>query len=487
MSAIMTSPTPLLNGEVSRLLDEFAISQAAELAREGAYDRAESLLRPAVERADAPVAALDLQARVCAQQGRLGEAARWWQKVLDREPGNAAAQAALTRANALQRRPAWLQTVWPLLVGVGVLVCAALILGWQSRRQASANIVLQQRVGEVVKAEAQSGQRQVESLLTEVAWLKAAQAQAAGHLVKLDSFGTKLDGWAAAQGAVSGQLAEIQAATKRLSATQEAQAQISSNQVDSLRRTFEQELAATKDGFAQQLGIVQAEAKNVALQHLARAHALSNQVAALRSVMDREQALIAELEQGRAATEKLQSDYRTLAASHETLQAQAGLATKPPNVTIAVAGVSTSVSGNVVEITFDEGLFDHGTHFRTGAKDQLLAVAKALSQSSEPRQIQVVGFADDDRAFLKWTAQWESSLALERASAVVDHFISLGLFQSQRLSAVAGDSQKRPFASDSIRNRMKNRTAILRLASQPANLVRDGIRHELKQPITQKQ
>jgi flagellar motor protein MotB len=445
-------------------LDEFAVSQAAELAREGAYDRAKSLLRPAVERADAPVAALDLQARVCAQQGRLGEATRWWQKVLDREPGNAAAQAALTRANALQRRPVWLQTVWPLLVGVGVLVCAALIFGWQSRRQASANVVLQQRVAEVVKAEARSGQRQAESLLAEVAGLKAAQAQAAGHLAKLDNFSAKLDGWATAQGGVSSQLAEIQVATKRLSATQEAQAQVSSNHVDHLRHAFEQELAAAKAGFTQQLGIVQAEAKNLALQHLARAHALSNQVAALRSVMDREQALIAELEQGRAATEKLQSDYRKLTASHETLQAQAGLATKPPNVTIAVHGVSASVSGNVVAISFDDGIFDHGTHFKLGAKERLLAVAKALSQASESLQIQVVGFADDDRAFLKWTAQWESSLALKRASAVVDHFIALGLFQSQRLSAVAGDSQKRPFASDSIESRMKHRTVVLRVS-----------------------
>jgi flagellar motor protein MotB len=464
MSTSSAVSTPLLDGEASRLLDDFAVSQAAELAREGAYDRAESLLRPAVERPDAPVAALDLQARVCAQQGRLGEAARWWQKVLDREPGNAAAQAALTRANALQRHPVWLQTLWPLLVGVGVLVCAALILGWQASRQAAANVALQQSVSGAVKAEAQSGQRQVESLLTEVAGLRTAQAQAAGHLVMLDNFSTKLDGWATAQGAVSGQLAEIQVATKRLSVTQEALAQVSSNQVDSLRHAFEQGLAAAKDGFAQQLGIVQAEAKNLAAQHDTRAHALSNQVAALRSVMDREQALIAELERERAAIGKLQSDYRMLAASHETLQAQAGLATKPPNVTIAVAGVSTSVSGSVVEVAFDEGLFDHGTHFKLGAKERLLAVAKALSQSSEPLQIQVVGFADDDRAFLKWTAQWESSLALERASAVVDHFIALGLFQSQRLSAAAGDSQERPFASDSIQSRMKNRTVVLRVS-----------------------
>jgi flagellar motor protein MotB len=87
-----------------------------------------------------------------------------------------------------------------------------------------------------------------------------------------------------------------------------------------------------------------------------------------------------------------------------------------------------------------------------------------LSQSSEPLLIQVVGFADNDRAFLKWTAQWESLLAMERTSAVADHFIGGGLFRSQRLSAAAGDSQERSFGSHSIQSRMKNRTVVLRVS-----------------------
>src|SRR5437773_1296463 len=97
MSTDASPNSALLDGAASRLLEEFAISQAAELARKGAYDRAESMLRPSVERPDAPVAGLDLQARIFAQQGRLSEAEVLWRRALVKAPDNAACLAALAR------------------------------------------------------------------------------------------------------------------------------------------------------------------------------------------------------------------------------------------------------------------------------------------------------------------------------------------------------------------------------------------------------
>lgn len=474
MSAATTAPMPLLDGEASRLLDDFTVSQAAELAREGAYDRAESLLRPSLERPDAPLAALDLQARVCAQQGRLGEAAQWWQKVLEREPSSLAAQAALTRARALQRRPVWLQTLWPLLVGVGVLACVAIGPAWQAHRQAAADATLLDRIAQVVEIEAQSGRRQSESLRAEVIALKSAHAQAGEHVNKLGEFSVKLGGWTAAQDAMSEQLAELQVAARRLASQQESLAQSASNQVNTLRRTFEQELAAATAGFAKQLDMLRKEASNLASQHNTRAQALSNHVLALREAVDRERALTAEIEQSRAATEKLWSDYRALESRHALLVEQIGIAAKRPGVFVDVPGVTASVSGSEIIVRFDDGVFDHGTHFKPGAKDRLLAVAKALSGSTEPLQIQVVGFADDDRAFLKWTAQWEAALALDRASTVVEHFLTLGVLQPRQLMAVIGDNRQRPFASDSDRNRLKNRTILLRLKRSPSSKMSDS-------------
>jgi len=111
---------------------------------------------------------------------------------------------------------------------------------------------------------------------------------------------------------------------------------------------------------------------------------------------------------------------------------------------------------------FDDGLFDHGSHFKQGAMARLQKLSKALAQSPDPLEIQVIGYADDDRAFGTWTAQWESSLALDRASAVVDKLIRLGSLPSGRLSATIGD--RRPFVSDTEHNRARNRTVVMRVS-----------------------
>jgi len=85
-----SSETP----EAGWLLMQLSLSRAAELARAGAYQEAETLLRT-TDPNDLPIAGLDLLARICAQQGRFEEAQQWWQAVLAREPENRAARSGL--------------------------------------------------------------------------------------------------------------------------------------------------------------------------------------------------------------------------------------------------------------------------------------------------------------------------------------------------------------------------------------------------------
>lgn len=443
MSAAQFNAEPLPTNQAAALLRQVTLSQAAHLAREGSYSAAEELLSGLLS-ADAPDAAtLDLLARVRAQQGALLDAASLWRKVQQLDPHHLGAATGLERLRAAHRKPLWLQPLWALVVGLAVIFCGALVFNWQTRRQAAANTELQQRLTELAKAEALTGRQQVQSVLAQVEVMTTSQARAETTLAALGDFSGKLDAWAKAQ---------------------EAQAQTSSNQVDSLRQVFVRELAAANAGFQERFSVLQAQEMKLAAQHEASAQGISNQVAALQASADRERALAAEIERCRLAAEKLEDDYRVLEGSYQALSKQVGIDTRPPRVAINVPGVSTSVSGGEIIVRFGDGLFDHGTHFKLGAKERLLAVAKTLSQSSESLQIQIVGFADDDRAFLKWTAQWESALALNRASTVVEHFIALGLFQPQQLSSASGDSQKRPFASDSLQNRLKNRTVVLKVS-----------------------
>jgi tetratricopeptide (TPR) repeat protein len=122
MSDSASSTPPFDSVSAKRLLDQFAVSQAADLALSGSYTSAESLLRELIQRSDAPTEALDLLARICAQQGRVVEAAELWRRALDADPANSAYQAAMVRLNRMQQRPVWLTFLWPAVLAVAVVI-----------------------------------------------------------------------------------------------------------------------------------------------------------------------------------------------------------------------------------------------------------------------------------------------------------------------------------------------------------------------------
>jgi flagellar motor protein MotB len=204
--------------------------------------------------------------------------------------------------------------------------------------------------------------------------------------------------------------------------------------------------------------------RGLAAAQTALAQETTNLVASLRPTF--QQGLAEATSQSRADTEKLQTQIAEVAASHKALLDRLSGSTNVPNLAFALLGVRTKIYGNSILLTFDDGLFLRGTGFKPDAKSRLQAVARALAQVSTPLRIDVIGCADDDRVFKRWTARFEESLALERASAVVNYFIELGLFAPKRLAALSSRGTDRPFPSDTVQNRAKNRTAVLRISTE---------------------
>jgi flagellar motor protein MotB len=235
-----------------------------------------------------------------------------------------------------------------------------------------------------------------------------------------------------------------------LEAEQTALAEETTILVASLRQTLQQGLAEATS---------QSRAGTVKLQTQ-----VADLVASLRQTF--QQGLAEAASQSRADTMKLQTQVAEMAAGHKALLDRLSVSTKVPDLAFALLGVRTRTYGNSILLTFDDGLFLHGTCFKPDAKSRLQAVAKALAQVSTPLRIEVIGCADDDRVFRSWTARFEESLALERASAVVDYFIELGLFAPNRLAALSSRGTDRPFPSDTVQNRAKNRTAVLRISTE---------------------
>ena len=131
VSAAPAAVTPsVARGSLQSLLDRITLARAAELARDGHYAEAEEVLSAGKgEPADSP-AALDLLARIRAQQGRLSEADKLWVRALQLDPGNSAYALALRRSAALQHGSRQATVLLPLAACVIVCVLAGL-WAWQ--------------------------------------------------------------------------------------------------------------------------------------------------------------------------------------------------------------------------------------------------------------------------------------------------------------------------------------------------------------------
>ncbi len=125
-----TMPTSLLGVLVSDAI----LCRAASLARKGEYAVAESLLKQLVGSENESSRALDLLARIYAQQGRFSEAETFWKRALELEPNNTLYLAGLNRIAQIQGRP--LRASVPLSMVVAfiaiLLVC---IVGFVVREQ----------------------------------------------------------------------------------------------------------------------------------------------------------------------------------------------------------------------------------------------------------------------------------------------------------------------------------------------------------------
>jgi len=133
MNTTTAANTLFEDAGVEKLLDQFRLSEAAELALSGNTAPAKVLLEELIQRPDASVAALDLMARVCVQQGSFGEAGEFWRRALAKEPNNRACQAAAARLHRIQRRPLWFIVLWPIIVAS--LLLTALLWGWHVQYQ----------------------------------------------------------------------------------------------------------------------------------------------------------------------------------------------------------------------------------------------------------------------------------------------------------------------------------------------------------------
>jgi len=315
----------------------------------------------------------------------------------------------------LQGHPIWLQTFWPVGVGALVVICCVLALAWQAHWQAPAIARPQPHDTEIAKTWREAAQQLVESLLAEVCVLNSNQAALATS--QSPDRGRPGEAW------------QPRYATRRFG-------------LDPGQRQ------PGIGGSADCVGARDNQPGGISPPNVPAGTRRGHQPKAAPTQ--------------RSFRHKLQKWLPATKPCWIACQGQQMCRTSPSRCW----GSERRFYGNSILLTFDDGLFLRGTGFKPDAKSRLQAVARALAQVSTPLRIDVIGCADDDRVFKRWTARFEESLALERASAVVNYFIELGLFAPKRLAALSSRGTDRPFPSDTVQNRAKNRTAVLRISTE---------------------
>jgi len=129
-SGARTDPTQVDALDV--LVYQAMLSRAASLARRGAYVAAEGILKDLVGGANEGPVALDLLARIHAQQGRFSEAEAIWKRALQIEPNNESYLAGLTRIAQIQSRPLWAGVLLPI-GAAAFAILAVLFIGFSVR------------------------------------------------------------------------------------------------------------------------------------------------------------------------------------------------------------------------------------------------------------------------------------------------------------------------------------------------------------------
>lgn len=107
------------------LLRQGLLAQAATMARAGQYDAAADLLRDRATAPEPDLAALDLLARIRAQQGAYLQAERLWQLVLRSDPAYPGVVAALARLHRVRRSKPWLTPAATAVCAVAVVAAVS--------------------------------------------------------------------------------------------------------------------------------------------------------------------------------------------------------------------------------------------------------------------------------------------------------------------------------------------------------------------------
>jgi type VI secretion system protein ImpK len=132
---------------------------------------------------------------------------------------------------------------------------------------------------------------------------------------------------------------------------------------------------------------------------------------------------------------------------------------------LGLAGMKAVPEGPALLVIFDAGLFEKGAELTPQAQVMLTRLGRLLRSHEKPLTVQITGCTDD--LPLRPGAAYADNTALgyARAQAVAEHLRRAPGFPAERLLLRSAGELTPPYQNDTPVNRLKNRTAVLRIFS----------------------
>ena len=133
----------------------------------------------------------------------------------------------------------------------------------------------------------------------------------------------------------------------------------------------------------------------------------------------------------------------------------------PPDVRIAIPGVSLRADGNRLVLGFNSGLFDNGISLKPESGELLAALARQLRPYAQRITVHVVGHTDNVPVPANNKYSDNVSLGMKRAMVVAEYLRNTSGFPATMFIISSLGDYKAPYPQDKREDRKKNRTVEL--------------------------
>lgn len=141
----------------------------------------------------------------------------------------------------------------------------------------------------------------------------------------------------------------------------------------------------------------------------------------------------------------------------------------PPQIKISIPGVRVSAKDDQTILIFETGLFLHKTQLRPEVKTTLDLLAKELQPHIGNILVTVEGRTDALPIISGWIYRDNVSLGLQRAVTVIDYLRLKGQLPAKMFKASSVGESNSLYPNDTLDNRLRNRTVVIRITTLEGN------------------